>query len=36
MNNQMNQDGVNLVLAVIKSAVEDLEVKGLSIARKDE
>ncbi len=27
MNNQMNQDGVNLVLAIIKDAVEDLEVK---------
>ncbi len=27
MNNQFNQDGVNLVLAVIKGAVEDLQVK---------
>ncbi len=27
MNNQFKQDGCNLVLAVIKSAVEDLQVK---------
>ena len=27
MNNQFKQDECNLVLAVIKSAVEDLEVK---------
>ncbi len=27
MHNQMKQDGVNLVLAVIKGAVEDLQVK---------
>jgi len=27
MNNQFKQDGCNLVLAVIKSAIEDLEVK---------
>jgi len=27
MNNQFKQDGCNLVLAVIKGAVEDLEVK---------
>ncbi len=27
MNNQFRQDGCNLVLAVIKGAIEDLEVK---------
>ncbi len=27
MNNQFKQDGSNLILAVIKSAVEDLQVK---------
>ncbi len=27
MNNQMKQDGANLVLAVIRGAVEDLQVK---------